>query len=149
MPQIQKISIFYKIWIYCTLFIFFHPFAKKWVRKHIFYLRLFFRPQNTHLKPKKYHFLKFWKKWPKNHQIPLLLSSKFLTRCNFFEVDQFGWYLWTKRPEHIPFRPIKCFFDKRIKRGTDRNFCKVCPKLKKSQFFVKLLIYCTLFLPFW
>ena len=45
---------------------FFTFFDKKWVRKHIFYFHPIFRPKNTHLKPKKYHFLKFWKnqKWP-------------------------------------------------------------------------------------
>jgi len=31
----------------------------------------------------------------------------------------------------------KKIFEKRVKRGTYRNFCKICPKLKKFQFFVK------------
>ena len=39
------------------------------------------------------------------------------------------------------------FFEKRVKRGTYRNFCKICPKLKKSQFLVKSQ-YSVPFLPF-
>ena len=58
LPKNLKIRIFAKIQIYRTPFTF---FDKKWVRKHIFYFHPIFRPKNTHLKPEKYHFLKFWK----------------------------------------------------------------------------------------
>ena len=65
LPKIEKISIFRKTSIYCTLFTLFYPFDEKWVRRPIFYLHPIFRQKNTHLKPKKYHFLKFWKNHPK------------------------------------------------------------------------------------
>ena len=61
LPKNLKIRIFAKIQIYRTPFTLFTFFDKKWVRKHIFYFHPIFRPKNTHLKPKKYHFLKFWK----------------------------------------------------------------------------------------
>jgi hypothetical protein len=43
-----------------------------------------------------------------------------------------------RKPQvYIPFGPINDFLKKRVKKGTHRNFCKICPKLKKSQFLVK------------
>jgi len=65
LSKIVKISIFRKTSIYCTLFTLFYPFNEKWVRRPIFYVHPIFKPKSIYQKPKKYHFLKFWKNDPK------------------------------------------------------------------------------------
>ena len=65
------------------------------------------------------------------------LLVKFWFIVTFFLFGRLWWYLWTKRPKHNTFELLKCFLEKSVKSGTYRNFCKICPKLKKFQFFVK------------
>ena len=65
--------------------------------------------------------------------IPLIFWHKNIYLCvSFFGLDQFGWYLWTRRPKQIPFRPLKNVFKKRLKKGTYKNFFQICPKLQKN-----------------
>ena len=109
LPKIVKISIFRKTSIYCTLFTLFYPFDKKWVRRPIFYVHPIFKPKSIHQKPKKYHFLKFWKNDPKWSYC----ETKMFTHVYlFFWLDQFGWYLWARRSKHISFRLRKFFLKK-------------------------------------
>ena len=81
LPKNLKIRIFAKIQIYRTPFTLFTFFDKKWARKHIFYFHPIFRPKNTHLKPKKYHFLKFWK---------MLQNSRKWSFFDFFKISKNG-----------------------------------------------------------
>ena len=68
LPKNLKIRIFAKIQIYRTPFTLFTFFDTKWVRKHIFYFHPIFRPKNTHLKPKKYHFFEILKNTPNSRK---------------------------------------------------------------------------------
>ena len=67
----------------------------------------------------------------------IFLLLKFWFIVTFFLFSRCWWYLWIKLAKHNIFEPLKCFFEKRVKRGTYRNFCKICPKFKKFQFFIK------------
>jgi hypothetical protein len=67
--------------------------------------------------------------------------------CTFFLARPIWMIFMDKKAQAYTFWAKTFFFEKRVKRGTYRNFCKICPKLKKSQFFVKFQ-YSVPFLPF-
>ena len=67
--------------------------------------------------------------------------------CTFFLARPIWMIFMEKEAQAHTFWTNKNFFEKRVKRGTYRNFCKICPKLKKFQFFVKSQ-YIVSFLPF-
>jgi len=57
--------------------------------------------------------------------------------CTFFLAQPIWMIFMEKEAQAHTFWANKKIFEKRVKRGTYRNFCKICPKLKKFQFFVK------------
>ena len=81
-------------------------------------------------------------------QILLFFVTQILTPHSFFSMWSILVIFMDKAAQTQYFWAIKKFFEKRVKRGTYRNFCKICQKLKKSQFFVKFQ-YSVPFLPFW
>ena len=80
-------------------------------------------------------------------QILLFFVTQILIHCNFFSIWPILVIFMDKEAQTQYFWAIENFFEKRVKRGTYRNFCKICPKLKKFQFFVKSQ-YIVPFLPF-
>ena len=80
-------------------------------------------------------------------QILLFFVTQILIHCNFFSIWPILVIFMDKAAQTQYFWAIKNFFEKRVKRGTCRNFCKICPKFKKFQFFVEFQ-YIVPFLPF-
>ena len=70
-------------------------------------------------------------------QILWFFVTQILIHCNFFSIWSILVIFMDKEAQTQYFWAIENFFEKRVKRGTYRNFCQICPKLKKFQFFVK------------
>jgi len=63
--------------------------------------------------------------------------KKKISMCTLFLARPIKMIFMEKQAQAHTFWANKISFEKRVKKGTYRNFCKICQKLKKSQFFVK------------
>ena len=146
LSKIEKILIFRKISIYCTLFILFYPFDKKWVSTHIFYFYPCFRSRNTHLKPKKYHFWNF-EKMTQNSQKWSYFGTKIFNYAYLF----FGFTnlddIYRQEGPGTFLLPLPKFFLKG-KKGYQQKFLRNLPKIEKIFIFCEISLYVP-FLHFW